>query len=57
MPTTDNFYKEYFGLIPTSTLPQERLEFLNDCLTLQRTVGPDTCGSNLNVYGTNLKRE
>ncbi len=57
MPTTDNFYKEFFGVTPASTIPEERLEFLNDCLTLQRTVGPDTCGSNLNVYGTNLKRE
>ncbi len=57
LPTTDNFYKEFFGKKPALTMPEERLEFLNECLHLQKTVGPDTCGSNLKVYGTNIKRE
>jgi hypothetical protein len=57
MRTTDNFYKEFFGVTSASSLPLERVEFLNDCLKLQKEVGPDTCGSNLKIYGTNLKRE
>lgn len=56
-PATEKFYKEFFGILEISTIPEERLEFLNECLTLQKEVGPDTCGSNLKIYGTNIKRE
>ena len=57
LPTTDNFYEGFFGRKPTTTIPEERLKFLDECLTLQKEVGPDTCGSNLKIYGTNIKRE
>lgn len=55
--TVEDFYKQFFGITKTQKIPEERLNFLNECLHLQRTVGPETCGSNLKVYGTNKRRE
>lgn len=55
--TVESFYRQYYGLSEIKTIPEERLEFLDECLTLQRTVGPETCGSNLKIYGTNKRRE
>lgn len=55
--TVNEFYKRFYGFTDYKELPQKRLEFLDECLKLQREVGPDTCGSQLKVYGTNFKRE
>ena len=55
--TVENFFKQFYGLTDCKKLPQERLEFLDDCLVLQKSEGPLTCGSQLKVYGTNLRRE
>jgi hypothetical protein len=55
--TVENFYKKFYGIDDCGKVPEERLEFLDRCLELQKIVGPLTCGSQINVYGTNLRRE
>ncbi len=55
--TVEDFYKQFFGRVKAQKLPEERLKFLDECLELQKALGPETCGSNLKVYGTNKRRE
>lgn len=56
-PTVENFYKRFYGLIPNPPMPADRKLFLDKCLELQRTVGPETKGSSLFLYGGNDRRE
>ncbi len=55
--TVEKFYRKFYGIDPAPVINEKRLAFLDECLRLQRTEGPDTCGSNLKVYGTNIRRE
>jgi len=55
--TVNKFYERFYGITEYGELPKERLEFLDECLTLQRQVGPETCGSQLKIYGSNIRRE
>lgn len=55
--TVNKFYKRFYGLEKYDKLPKERLNFLDECRTLQQQVGPETCGSQLRIYGSNIRRE
>jgi len=56
-PTVENFYKRFFGREAATVLPTERRVYLDRCLDAQRTLGPDTKGSSLYIYGGNERRE
>ena len=56
-PTVENFYKRFYGLVPNPPLPADRKEFLDKCLEQQCTIGPETKGSSLFIYGNNQRRE
>ena len=56
-PTVENFYKRFYGITPSAGIPQPRLAYLDKCLEMQKTVGPETKGSNLYIYGGNERRE
>ena len=55
--TVENFYKKFYGFSPAPVITEERKQFLDKCLDMQRTVGPVTKGSALHVYGGNERRE
>jgi hypothetical protein len=55
--TVRDFYEQFYGKRPASTLPAERRTFLAECRAVQTTVGPETKGSNLFFYGGNERRE
>ena len=56
-PTVENYYKRFFGREAAPVITAERREYLDRCLDAQRTLGPDTKGSSLYIYGGNERRE
>lgn len=56
-PTVENFYKQFFGRTPAPTLSAETLARLDALRQTQRTLGPETSGSKLYVYGSNVRHE
>lgn len=55
--TVKDFYERFYGITESGDIPQSRLDFLDECLELQKNVGPKTCGSSLNINVTNIRRE
>ena len=55
--TVEAHYKKFYGLAPAPVISKERRAFLDRARELQRTVGPDTKGSSLFIYGKNERRE
>lgn len=53
----ENFYQKFYGKVPTPILTEKNSAFLDKCLEMQRTVGPETKGSSIYLYGTNPNRE
>ena len=56
-PTVETFYKRFYGILPAPVIPAERRAFLDKCLALQRTEGPETKGSSIKLSATNARRE
>lgn len=52
-----DFYKKFYGIDPAPAIPAARIAFLDKCLELQRTVGPATKGSAIDLRGNNARRE
>ena len=55
--TVANFYRKFYGLAPAPVITPERRRFLDQCLDLQRTVGPVTKGSSLVISYKNERNE
>ncbi len=56
-PTVENFYKAFFGLAPAPELSKATLERLDALRQAQIDQGPETSGSKLYVYGSNVRHE
>jgi len=54
--TVKEFYERFYGIKEYSKIPNERMVFLDECLDLQKNIGPMTNGSQLTVYGANTRR-
>ena len=54
--TVKEFYERFYGIKEYSKIPNERMVFLDECLDLQKNIGPMTNGSQLIVYGANTRR-
>ncbi len=50
--TVENFYKKFYGLIPAPAVTEERKAFFEKTRLLQRTEGPVTKGSRIDLYGS-----
>ena len=55
--TVEDHYKKFYGLAPAPVIPAGRAAFLDKCLHLQRTLGPETKGSLIVPNGNNGRRE
>ena len=55
--SVEHFYKRFYGLTSAPIIPKERQEFMDECLYMQRHVGPTTKGSSLSFYGSNARHE
>jgi len=55
--TVENFYLRFFGKTLVDGLPSRVNTFLDRCLEAQKTLGPNTKGSFLTIYGGNERRE
>lgn len=55
--TVENFYKKFYGITPVDGLSPRVTDFLDRCLEMQKTLGPETKGSYLYYYGGNERRE
>ena len=56
-PTVENFYKAFFGLAEAPTLSESAIKRLDELRQKQIERGPETSGSKLYVYGTNVRHE
>ena len=55
--TVENHYKKFYGMAPAPIVTAECRAFLDRAGEQQRTVGPETKGSSLFIYGKNGRRE
>ena len=55
--TVKHFYEQFYGKSEAPIVTPARQAFLDECREVQRTVGPETKGSNLFIYGPNARRE
>ena len=58
-PTVENFYKRFYGITPIQNIPQQRLNFVDDCRKEHITRGPATKGSQLYIlpHGRNIRND
>ncbi|MBE7001650.1 MAG: hypothetical protein E7421_02990 [Ruminococcaceae bacterium] len=58
-PTVENFYKRFYGITPIQDFSQKDLDYIEDCRNTHRTVGPQTCGSQLYIlpHGRNKRTD
>lgn len=58
-PTVENFYKRFYGITPIQDFSKENLDFIEECRSIHRTVGPLTRGSQLYIlpHGRNKRNE
>ena len=55
--TVENHYKKFYGLLPAPVIPEKRRAFLDHAREQQKSLGPNTKGSSLFIYGKNGRRE
>lgn len=58
-PTVENFYKRFYGITPIKGFSKKDLDFIEDCRSIHRTVGPETRGSQLYIlpHGRNKRND
>ncbi len=55
--TETAFYNRFYGKTEAPSLPKERIEYLDECLKLQREKGPLTKGSHIKLHEGKERRE
>lgn len=55
--TTLNFYKRFYGILPPVTITERNKAFLDKALDMQINIGPVSKGSDIFIYGSNVRRE
>ena len=58
-PTVENFYKRFYGITPIKGFSKKDLDFIEECRSIHRTVGPETRGSQLYIlpHGRNKRND
>lgn len=55
--TVEDFYKKFYGRVPAPMLNESQTQFLDSCLELQQTLGPNSMGASLDGIGAKPRRE